>query len=206
MIASIRGVITSKSPAALIVEVSGIGYQIYVPLGTFYRLPEETEIVSLQIYTHVREDAIQLYGFLTSLEKTLFLLLISISGVGPKLALNILSGMEGTELVAALRDGDTQRLRGIPGVGPKTAGRLVLELKAKVASLSLSGTPLPSPIASPEDQVKEDAFSALINLGYNRNDAKKALDAIVPSVGSNIDSLSVESLIKQSLKRLAKIG
>lgn len=202
MIASITGTITDKSPASLIVEVQGIGYQIFVPLGTFYRLPEVKQSTSLQIYTHVREDALQLYGFLTFIEKELFLMLLGISGVGPKLALNILSGMELPELVQALREGSVERLRAIPGVGPKTAGRLVLELKEKVAALSLTGVQAPAPAASEEDQVKEDALSALINLGYSRNEAKRAIDRISEEEGPLPDS--VEAWIKKALKKLAK--
>lgn len=203
MIAFLTGTILEKTPSALIVEVHGIGYQIFIPLNTFYRLPEVKESVSLHIYTHVREDALQLYGFLSPLEKELFLLLLGISGVGPKVALGILSGMELTELVQALRDGNVDRLRAIPGVGPKTAGRLVLELREKVNALSPAGLQTPVSAGSESDKTKEDALSALVNLGYHRTEAKRTVDKIVEETA---DSESVEGLIKKALKKLAKVG
>lgn len=205
MIASITGVITVKTPSALVVEVHGIGYQIFVPLSTFYHLPEIKEAVSLQIHTHVREDALQLYGFSSLLEKELFLLLLGISGVGPKLALNILSGMELNELIQAIRNGSVERLRAIPGVGPKTAGRLVLELKEKVALLNLAGLQ-PSSEPESENQAGDDALSALMNLGYNRMEAKRALDQILKEPASSESPDSVEGLIKKALKKLAKVN
>lgn len=204
MIALITGTILEKTPSTLIVEVHGIGYQIFIPLNTFYRLPEMKESVSLHIYTHVREDALQLYGFLSILEKELFLLLLGISGVGPKVALGILSGMELTELVQALRDGNVDRLRAIPGVGPKTAARLVLELREKVGALSLAGLQAPISTGSESDKVKEDALSALVNLGYHRNEAKRTVDKIAEE--ETAESESVEGLIKKALKKLAKVS
>ncbi len=204
MIAFITGTILDKTPNVLIVEVQGIGYQIFIPLNTFYRLPEVKESVSLYIHTHVREDALQLYGFLTRLEKELFLLLLGVSGVGPKVALGILSGMELTELVQALRDGNVDRLRAIPGVGPKTAGRLVLELREKVSALSLAGLQTPISAGSESDKIKEDSLSALVNLGYSRNEAKRVIDKIAE--GEEEKSDSVEELIKKALKKLAKIS
>lgn len=205
MIASIKGTVSFKSPTSLIIEVQGIGYHVFVPLSTFYHLPETKETVSLQIYTHVREDALQLYGFSSPHEKELFLLLLGISGVGPKLALNILSGMEFTELVKALREGSVERLRAIPGVGPKTAGRLVLELKEKVSALPLGGIPSFVGEDQGRDQVKDDALSALTNLGYNRIEAKRAIDQILKEPGEESPE-SVEGLIKKTLKKLAKVG
>ncbi|HEY5599209.1 MAG TPA: Holliday junction branch migration protein RuvA, partial [Candidatus Manganitrophaceae bacterium] len=137
------------------------------------------------------------------LEKKVFLLLLGISGVGPKLALNILSGMELSELVQALREGNVEKLRAIPGVGPKTAGRLVLELKEKVASLNLVGLESSAPASGGENKIAEDTLSALINLGYNRVEAKRAIDQILKEESS--DALdSVEGLIKKVLKKLAK--
>ncbi len=205
MIASMTGVITFKSPSSLIVEVQGIGYQVFVPLSTFYHLPEVKEGVALHIYTHVREDALQLYGFSSFLEKELFLLLLGVSGVGPKLALNILSGIELNELIQALRNGSVDRLRAIPGVGPKTAGRLVLELKEKAALLNPAG--LQSSIAAQggETQIGEDALSALMNLGYNRVEAKRVIDQILQEQPAESPG-SVEGLIKKALKKLAKVN
>ncbi|HZR46567.1 MAG TPA: Holliday junction branch migration protein RuvA [Candidatus Manganitrophaceae bacterium] len=205
MIASITGTITVKTPSALVVEVHGIGYQIFVPLSTFYHLPEIKEAVSLQIYTHVREDALQLYGFSSPLEKELFLLLLGISGVGPKLALNILSGMELNELIGAIRNGSVERLRAIPGVGPKTAGRLVLELKEKAALLNLTGLQ-PSSEPESENQAGDDALSALMNLGYNRMEAKRAIEQILKDPASSDRPDSVEGLIKKALKKLSKVN
>lgn len=214
MIASISGVITFKSPSALIVEAQGIGYQVFVPLSTFYHLPEVKEGVALHIYTHVREDALQLYGFYSLLEKELFLLLLGISGVGPKLALNILSGMELNELIEAIRNGSIDRLRAIPGVGPKTAGRLVLELKEKVSLLNPAGLQPSTAAAAPENQVGEDALSALMNLGYNRMEAKRVVDQILQDGALHVRgqaagsdrSDSVEGLIKKALKKLSKVN
>ena len=205
MIASITGTITVKTPSAHVVEVHGIGYQIFVPLSTFYHLPEIKEAVSLQIYTHVREDALQLYGFSSPLEKELFLLLLGISGVGPKLALNILSGMELNELIGAIRNGSVERLRAIPGVGPKTAGRLVLELKEKAALLNLTGLQ-PSSEPESENQAGDDALSALMNLGYNRMEAKRAIEQILKDPASSDRPDSVEGLIKKALKKLSKVN
>ena len=204
MIAFITGTILDKTPNSLIVEVQGIGYQIFIPLSTFYQLPEVKESAALHIHTHVREDALQLYGFLSLLEKDLFLLLLGISGVGPKVALGILSGMEPTELVQALRDGNVDRLRAIPGVGPKTAGRLVLELREKVNSLSLAGLQTAASPSTERDRVKEDALSALVNLGYSRNEAKRVIDQIAEEEADESDS--VEGLIKKALKKLARVS
>lgn len=202
MIASINGTITLKSMAALTIDVQGIGYQVFVPLSTFYCLPEEKNKVFLHIYTHVREDAIQLFGFVSTREKSLFLLLIGVSGVGPKLAMNILSGIDINDLLGALREGHVKTLRAIPGVGPKMAGRLALELKEKVGQIELDGFKSVETASDGEDAFRNDAFSALVNLGYHRSDVKRALDKILveqEKVGST------EDLIKEGLKYLAKV-
>jgi Holliday junction DNA helicase RuvA len=189
----------------LIIEVQGIGYELFVPLSTFYRLPEVKESVALSVYTHVREDALQLYGFFSTLEKQLFLLLLGVSGVGPKLALNILSGMETSEMVQAICQGNVDRLRAIPGVGPKTAGRVILELKEKVSRLAGPGSQFDTPEAGGENKIAEDTLSALINLGYNRIEAKRAIDQIVKDEGAaSVGLSSVEEFIKKALKGLAK--
>ncbi len=197
MIASLNGVITSKLPESLLVEVGGVGYEVFIPLSTYYRLPEIKESVYLYIHTHVREDALQLYGFLSPLEKQLFLLLINVSGVGPKLARNILSGMEITDLLAALRKGSAELLQSIPGIGPKMAGRLALELKEKVPSLGVAiGVSETSP-------VHDDAISALINLGYPEREVKRVMDRIR---NEDKTSYAVEELIKQALRSLSKVS
>lgn len=201
MIASLTGTLTHKSPSSLIVEVRGVGYQVVVPLMTYYRLPEVDGVVTLHIYTHVREDALQLYGFLTRTEKELFLLCLGVSGVGPKLALGLLSGIEPAELIGALRSGSAEKLTAIPGVGPRTAGRLMLELKEKVAALHPEGAAAATSDDTSSDQPMQDALSALMNLGYPRLDAKRALEGVRAAGGG-----TVEVLVKQALKRLAGVG
>ncbi len=200
MIASLNGVIASKLPESLIIEVGGVGYEVFIPLSTYYKLPEIKEAVYLHIHTHVREDALQLYGFLSPLEKELFLLLISVSGVGPKLARNILSGMEIAELLAAIRKGSVEQLRSIPGIGPKVAGRLALELKEKVASLGVANIL----VETAGEPVCQDALSALVNLGYLEREAKRAIDRI-RNEGPNTPD-GVEALIKQALRLLSKVN
>ncbi len=197
MIASITGIIASKSLDALIVEVSGIGYQVFIPLSTYYQLPEIKSPVSLHIHTYVREDALQLYGFLTILEKKLFLLLIGVSGVGPKLARNILSGIEVPALLTAIQKGDVERLRLIPGIGPKMAGRLVLELKEKVSSLD----EMREVLVKTENTVSDDAISALMNLGYSQREAEKVIDRIFKEEGQDH---TLEAFIKKALQMLSK--
>ncbi len=201
MIASLNGVITMKTPTVLIVEVQGVGYHVFTPLSTFYRLPEEQSKVKLHIHTHVREDALQLFGFLTPREKTVFLLLLGVSGVGPKLALNILSGIELNELIHAIREEQIHRLKAIPGVGPKMAGRLILELKEKIAQMDVAGTDSSQSVSWGEDSNQNDALSALINLGYARMDAKRVVEHILKEA----EGASVEDLIREGLKRLAKV-
>lgn len=202
MIASLNGLITLKSPTTLIVEVGGVGYQVMTPLSTYYRLPEEKQQVTLYIHTHVREDALQLFGFSSSREKETFLCLISVSGVGPKLALNILSGVELNELIHAIQEGQVTRLKAIPGVGPKMAGRLILELKEKVSRIGVEGLSMKESSSGPNDGIHQDALSALINLGYHRKDAKRAMDQIL---GAEDIPDSIEELIKEGLKFLAKV-
>lgn len=203
MIASLKGLISSKTTAALTIDVSGIGYEVFVPLSTFYQLPNEKEIVSLYVHTHVREDSFQLFGFKTLLEKKLFLLLVSVSGVGPKLALNILSGIETSELVVALREGQMKRLKSIPGVGPKMAGRLALELREKADQFEMDDVKPTDVITNREDSVRSDALSALINLGYKQPDAKRAIDL---SLKGCPDAVSVEMIIREGLKKLSKVS
>ncbi len=201
MIASLKGLISLKSPTTLTIEVQGIGYQVFTPLSTYYKLPDEKNPVFLHIYTHVREDAIQLFGFSSLREKELFLLLLGVSGVGPKLALNILSGIVTHELVNALQEGQIHRLRAIPGVGPKMAGRLILELKDKAMQFEVDGAAPSESVSDGDDAIQKDVLSALINLGYNRMDAKRAINRVLKE-GGNTDS--VESLIKEGLRQLSK--
>lgn len=199
MIAYLTGQLFRKTPQSIIVEAGGIGYEVFVPLSTFYALPEQNETVSLHIYTHVREDSLALFGFSSPLEKDLFMLLISVSGIGPKLAVNILSGIGPQELLQAIALGDTNRLKAIPGVGKKTAERIVLELKDKAGRLGAQQPPVAYPEAPIDDTISADALSALVNLGYSANLAKKAVDKARQSVNNN----SLETLIKEALRILS---
>src|SRR4051812_17789650 len=172
MIARLRGTLVDKAPSRIIVDVGGVGYDVQVPLSTFYPLGDQGSTVQLRVHTHVREDLIALYGFATALEHDLFERLISINGVGPKLALAGLSGIEPEELVRAVRESDVARMTKIPGVGKKTAERIVLELKDRLPpTLGVVEKAPPSDA----DQLRGDVLSALTNLGYQSNAAEKAL-------------------------------
>jgi Holliday junction DNA helicase RuvA len=173
VIAQVRGRLLRKEPQEAVVDVGGVGYRVAIPLSTFYRIGEPGDEVTLLTHTHVREDALALFGFLTGAEQALFERLIAVSGVGPRLALSILSGIEAPDLVAALRSSDVVRLTRIPGVGKKTAERLVLELKDKVQGLTAAAEPAP---AAPAATSKEDLVSALVHLGYSRPEAERGVD------------------------------
>ncbi|PLX79904.1 MAG: Holliday junction branch migration protein RuvA [Desulfuromonas sp.] len=199
MIARLTGTIWERTPEQLILDVQGVGYRVQVPLSTYYALSDE-EQASLLIYTHVREDAIQLFGFLTSEERELFTILIGVSGVGCKLAVNILSNMPVEQLCTALYGGDIKGLSGIPGIGKKTAERLVLELRDKVVHLAGKGSaPTARPQAEPGEKLTDDAISALINLGYKEAQARKALSTLAPGPDD-----SLETMLKQALGLLMK--
>jgi Holliday junction DNA helicase RuvA len=174
VIAHLRGRVLRKAPQEVIVDVGGVGYRVAIPVSTFYRVGDEGDELSLRIYTQVREDTLALYGFLTAAEQEIFERLIAVAGVGPKLAVGILSGIEVGDFVSALRSNDLVRLTRIPGVGKKTAERLVLELKDKLPA-ALAGEPeaaTPPAAASPKD----DLLSALGNLGYSRPEVERAVD------------------------------
>ncbi len=196
MIAQISGTLAQKVPGEIIVDVGGVGYQVLIPLNVFYQLPEIGAPVSLQIHTHVREDALQLFGFNDRAEKQLFLLLISVSGIGPKLAVNILSGIPAEELARALREGDQVRLVAIPGVGRKLAERMIVELKDKLAPLSTAGVESVKPEIG--SQVMLDAVSALVNLGYKRPEAEKTVREVLKN-----GDRSLENVLKDTLRRLS---
>lgn len=173
MIAQLRGTLAQKAPGRLVVDVGGVGYDVIVPLSTYYVVGEPGATVSLRIHTHVREDSLALFGFATSLEQDLFERLIAINGVGPKLALAVLSGIEPAELVKAVRLQDVARLTAIPGVGRKTAERIGLELKDRLpASLAAPA----EGAAAPGDDLQADLLSALLNLGYQRAAAERAIE------------------------------
>jgi Holliday junction DNA helicase RuvA len=200
MIAMVRGILAYKSIDHVIIDVGGIGYRLFIPLSTFYSLPETGEI-SLFTHTHVREDALLLYGFVSLEEKNLFGILIGISGIGPKLAVNILSHIPVADLKRAIATGDINRLSGLPGIGKKTAERLVLELKDKVGSadgLEQSTGVNPASGASAGETIN-DVISALVNLGYKENQARKVLENMELAPG-----LSMEETLKGALKVLIR--
>lgn len=198
MIALLTGRIAHKSPDHIILDVNGVGYRVLIPFSTYYELPEDGT-VSLHIHTSVREDAIQLYGFRTRLEKSFFQLLITVSGVGPKLARDILSNIQPAPLALALGQGDLHKLSAIPGIGKKTAERLVLELKDKIGKLDMSAVPAAEQRELPAGDVLDDVASALLNLGYKEQLVRKALAGVDASRGG-----SLEELLKQALKILMK--
>ena len=198
MIAQIRGQLVEKRPGVVIVETQGIGYQVFVSLSTFYDLPEATQGVRLHTYTHVREDLLQLFGFSTLLEKEIFQILIGVSGIGPKLALNILSGIAPAELIASLQSEDVARLTQIPGVGRKTAERLVFDLKEKIGKIAVRGE-TPKEEKGKKGQLVDDVVSALVNLGYRKNQA----ESVVEQVWRQRPDASLEEILKESLRALA---
>jgi Holliday junction DNA helicase RuvA len=175
VIARLAGMLVEKAPGRVIVDVQGVGYDLQVPLSTFYVAGELGTAITLRVHTHVREDVIALYGFATPLEQELFERLISISGIGPKLALSVLSGIEPPDLVRAIKAQDVARLTAIPGVGKKTAERIGLELKDRMPQSLQAAADTMKP-AGPEDQLRDDLLSALVNLGYQRVPAEKAID------------------------------
>ena len=200
MIAQLRGRILEKHPNRVIVDVNGVGYDVFVPLSTFYVLGDAGGDVTLRTHTHVREDALSLYGFATALEQALFERLIGISGIGPKVALAVLSGIEPIELLRAIERGDAARLTAIPGVGKKTAERIVLELKDRLPRPDVAAVALGAAAPAPLDDVRDDVLSALINLGYHRPLAEKAVASavkIAPEAG-------FERTLKQALRELSK--
>ena len=204
MIAHLSGTLLSKQATSVIVDVSGVGYEVNIPLSTFYDLAETGSNVQLRIYTHVKEDALQLYGFKTARERDLFINFISVSGIGPKLGIALLSGMSADELIACIKSNNLARLTLIPGVGKKTAERLIVDLREKMAALSAAqleeqtgSRPEPAEISS-ADNVRSEALSGLMNLGYQRSPAEKAIDSALSEGGD----ISVESVLKRSLKKL----
>jgi holliday junction DNA helicase RuvA len=198
VIAHLHGRIFAKHPNRIIVDVNGVGYDVAVPLSTFYGLGDPGAEIALRIHTHVREDALLLYGFATVLEQDLFERLIGISGIGPKAALAVLSGIEPTELVRAVERGDVARLTAIPGVGKKTSERMVLELKDRLPRAHL--TVEAGAGAPPEPPMRDDVLSALINLGYHRPLAEKAIDAALKTMPDG----GFERTLKQALRELAR--
>ena len=205
MIAHLSGTLLAKHATSVIVDVGGVGYEVTIPVTTFYDLGEPNTPVRLRIYTHVREEALQLFGFRTERERELFTLLISVSGIGPKSAVAMLSGMNADEIVMAIRTNNYARLTSIPGVGRKTAERLVIELRDKMAALSSPA--LEQEIAAgadgapqSEDALREDTLAALLQLGFPKPAAEKAITNATQEGGD----LSVETLLRRSLRQLSK--
>jgi Holliday junction DNA helicase RuvA len=174
---------------------------VHVPLSTFYALPDLNESASLSIHTHLREDAIQLYGFATALEKDSFILLTGVSGIGPKLALSVLSALNVPDLVSAIRAGDVDKLASVPGIGKKTAARIALELKDKAERLRVTPGLVAPPAGGPGGRLQDDALSALVNLGYKAADVK---EAIKRAAGGRPDPIPLTDLIREVLKDLAR--
>ena len=200
MIAQIRGRLIHKEPGSVVVEANGLGYRVFVSLTTFYEIPDLEQTVALHTHTHVREDAIQLFGFSTPLEKEMFQILIGVTGIGPKLALNILSGIAPGELLQSLDQRDMTRLQSVPGIGRKMAERMVVDLQEKARKI---GTRIAVKPAGPRpmDGLAEDVISALLNLGYKKAQAEKAVE-IVFRQGPDF---TLEKALKESLKILASV-
>jgi holliday junction DNA helicase RuvA len=200
MIGQLRGLLIHKKPNALLMDVQGVGYEVFIPLTSFYDLPGEGSEVTLKIHTHVREDSLTLFGFLSQREKDLFLKLISISGIGPKLAISILSGAQVEEFANAIVTGNLARLTAIPGVGRKTAERVVLELKGQMTPFLLPEQLDASKESGVSTALEEDILSALTNLGYPRAAAEKALSIALRSAECE---RTFEDVLRNTLRRLA---
>ncbi len=199
MIAVLRGHLLEKHPSRLIVDVHGVGYDVSVPLSTFYTAGDPGAEIVLRIHTHVREDQLALFGFATMLEQALFERLIAISGIGPRLALAVLSGMEPRELSTAIERGDLAKLTRIPGVGKKTAERIVVELRDRLPK-ALAAVTGAAPAAAPADARRDDLASALVNLGYDRRTFDKTLDAVL----ADAPDASFEQHLRAALKALSR--
>jgi Holliday junction DNA helicase RuvA len=196
VIAQINGKLAQKQPGEVVIDVGGVGYLVFIPLNVFYHLPDIGAPMSLQIHTHVREDALQLFGFHDAGEKQVFLLLMSVSGIGARLALNILSGIPAEELARALRNGDQVRLVSIPGVGKKLAERMIVELKDKFTNLAPATVDsAANPGAS--SQKMQDAVSALINLGYKKPEIEKTVRDVLKN-----GELSLEDVLRETLRQM----
>ena len=207
MIAHLNGRLLAKEATSVIVDVAGVGYEVSIPFSTFYEVGDVGANVELRIYTHVKEDALQLYGFKTLLERQLFINLLSVSGVGPKIGIALLSGMSAEELVNSIKNNNLARLTAVPGVGRKTAERLVVDLREKMTALAATQAPeetgakADAPISSAEDDVRAQALSGLLNLGYQRSAAEKAIDSAL----AEDSEATVESVLRRGLRKLARL-
>ncbi len=199
MIAFLRGRVLEKHPNRLIVDVSGIGYDVAVPLSTFYVAGEVGAEIALRVHTHVREDQLALFGFVTPLELTVFERLIAVSGIGPKLALAVLSGIEPRDLITAIQRNDLERLTRIPGVGKKTAERIVVELRDRLPT-AVEATGAGAPPPEPDDAMRDDLVSALTNLGYHR----QAIDKVLGRIATG-GLRTFEEVLRGALKELSRV-
>lgn len=195
MIGRLEGKLAEKTPEAVLVDANGVGYDVRIPLSTFLELPDEGKIVRFRVHTYVREDQLQLFGFLSEQERSLFRLFLSVSGVGPRLALALLSGLPVPRVVRAIRERDLAALRSIPGVGNKTAERILVELRDKVGRLEGLEPPTPA------GEVEEATVSALVNLGYPRGQAEKAVSVALEQLD---DAPAIEDLIREALRAAAR--
>jgi holliday junction DNA helicase RuvA len=203
VIARLEGVLLEKAPTRVVIDVGGVGYEALIPLSTFGRLPDEGKTVALRIHTHVREDALQLFGFATELERAAFTLLLHTSRVGPKLAQTILSGIEAAALVRAIERGDVATLRSVPGVGAKLAERILVELRDRVVELADAGRDAAAPARAGrgEDARRGELVSALVNLQMPRPKAERVAEEVVAASGADAP---IEALVRAALQRLAR--
>lgn len=201
MIALISGKIVYKGISHVVIDAHGVGYRIFIPLTTFYELPEAGQIITLHVHTHVKQDAINLFGFYTVQERDLFQLMLSVSGIGPKMSMNILSGISVHEMLRAISSGDVRKLISIPGLGKKLAERLILELKEKVVKKMMAEeVPAIDNQQKINEIIREDVLSALINLGYKSNIAQDALGKVLHT---STKELAMDQLLKKTLKILS---
>lgn len=200
MIAWVEGVLRDRAPTRVIIDVGGVGYELSIPLSTFGVLPDSGKTVSLHVYTHARESAIELYGFATQRERALFELLLRANRVGPRLAQTILSGISAGALLAALQSGDAAVLRRVPGVGAKLADKMIVDLRDRAAEMSLGDEAGAAPGEGGSREVAGQVLSALLNLGYPRVQAEQVVDAVAQEAA---DDTSIESWIRIALRRLA---
>lgn len=203
MIAALTGRLASKAPSTITLDVQGVGYEIFIPLSTFYSLPDSDAdtLISLHIRTHLKQDTIQLFGFLTNAEKDVFVLLTGIGGIGPRLALSILSALSVPEFAGAVQTGDVDTLASVPGIGKKSASRIVLELKDKTSKIRAIA-PWEEPVVrSDAEQLRGDAHSALLHLGYRASEVKSVVKRVLEK---HSEPLPLKDLIREALKELAK--
>jgi Holliday junction DNA helicase RuvA len=202
MIGRLEGVLIERAPTQVLIDVSGVGYEVFVPLSTFAALPDVGKTVALRIHTHAREGALQLFGFATPAERIAFELLLRASGVGPKLAQTVLSGIGPADLLQAIRDENAAPLRAVPGIGQKTAARILVELRDRIDELALAVRDAGAPIAAAaEPEGREQALSALLNLGYPRQHAERALERAADTIAEDAD---VETWVRAALRGLAR--